>query len=183
MSSSEHIRYAQEFGRAVYDLARERGVQTQVLNGFETVAKVFEDKPEFLRLLSNPRLGVSEREELVNSVFGGRIEPVLLNAVKLLAAKRRCGMLESCLQGYRALYCRENNILAVKVTSAVELDEVQKSKLCKTLEKKTGSKVLLHCRTDPSCLGGICLEYDGKRYDASVRQKLSSLRESLKSDC
>ena len=38
MSSSEHIRYAQEFGRAVYDLARERGVQTQVLNGFETVA-------------------------------------------------------------------------------------------------------------------------------------------------
>ena len=66
MSSSEHIRYAQEFGRAVYDLARERGVQTQVLNGFETVAKVFEDKPEFLRLLSNPEF---RREKSLSTAF------------------------------------------------------------------------------------------------------------------
>ena len=61
------------------------------------------------------------------------------------------------------------------------MSQSQKKRLIDTLAKNTGSSILLSCKVDKSCIGGIRLEYGGKRYDASVRQKLESLKRSLTS--
>ena len=50
-----------------------------------------------MRLLSNPRLSRAERADVVENIFGGRINRYLLNALKILAEKRHCGMVDKCL--------------------------------------------------------------------------------------
>ncbi len=171
--------YAREYGEAMYELAHAKGVEEKVFNDFGEVVKVISSSPDYLRLLSNPRLSSSERADAVGKVFGGKIDGYLLNMLKIFAEKRMCSLIPKCYGEYKNIYCRANNILAVTATSAVALSEEQKARLVQKLSAKTGSRILLTCITDPACIGGIRLEYAGKRVDASVRQRLTSLRRSI----
>lgn len=172
--------FSHEYGAAIYTLASEERNAEAVFNDFRDVSAAFERNPEFVRLLSNPRLSASERAETVGSVFEGKIDKNLLNALKILAEKRRCGSVCKCFEVYKKLYCEEAGILPVTATSAVDLSEDQKRRLIEKLKAKTGKEILLTCKTDPACVGGIRLEYGGKRYDASVRGRLAALGRSIK---
>ena len=44
----------------------------------------------------------------------------------------------------------------------------------------TGKTVELHCRIDPTVLGGIRLDYDGKRVDGTVKNRLDAMAALLK---
>ena len=172
--------FSREYGTALYQLAVEENASKEIFNDFQLVSRVFTDNPEFGRLLSNPRLSARERAETVGSVFDGKINRNLLNALKILAEKRRCDTVNKCCEVYKKLYCEDNNILPVVATSAVELSDAQKKRLIDKLRASTKSDILLSCRVDPACIGGIRLEYGGKRYDASVRGRLSDLERSIK---
>ena len=172
--------FSREYGTALYQLAVEENCSKEIFDDFQKVAEVLGHNPEFIRLLSNPRLSASERAETVEKVFVGRINKTLLNTLKILAEKRRCDAAGKCCEVYKRLYCEDNNILPVTAVSAVELSEEQKARLCEKLCKKTSSEILLSCKVDTGCIGGIRLEYGGKRYDASVRGKLSDLGRAIR---
>ena len=172
--------FSREYGTALYQLAVEEKSAKEIFDDFQLVSDVFKTNPEFSRLLSNPRLSANERAETVGKVFGGRINHDLLNALKILAEKRRCDSVTKCCEVYKRLYCEDNGILPVIATAAVELSDSQKAKLTEKLKSKTGSEILLECRVDPRCIGGIRLEYGGMRYDASVRGRLTDLARSIK---
>lgn len=173
--------FSLEYGTALYSLAVEEKCSQRIFEDFSSVSEVMDKNPELLRLLANPRLGASERADVIGKVFEGKIEKNLLNALKLLAEKRRCGCISKCCEVYKRLYCEDNGILPVKAFSAVELSDAQKARLIEKLRKQTGMEILLNCKVDPSCIGGIRLEYGGKRYDASVRGRLEGLSRSIKS--
>lgn len=172
--------FSLEFGTALYQLAVEEKVSKEIFDDFQMVSKVFADNPEFRRLLSNPRLSARERAETVGSVFNGKINRNFLNFLKILSEKRRCDTVTKCYEVYKRLYCEDNNILPVTATSAVELSEAQKKRLVEKLRASTKSDILLSCKIDPACIGGIRLEYGGKRYDASVRGRLTDLERNIK---
>lgn len=173
---------ASEYGLALFNLACETSSQKEIFDDFSQVNEVFKTNSEMVRLLMNPRLSVNERAEVIENVFGGSINRYLLNMLKLLAEKRIIRSLENCWLSYRDRYCEANGILAATAVSAVELNEDQKSRLVEKLSKKTGCKILLTCRVDKACIGGVRLEYGGKRYDASVSSRLTSLKKSLTSE-
>ena len=47
-------------------------------------------------------------------------------------------------------------------------------------EKLTDKTVELTNRIDPACLGGVRLDYDGKRVDGTVRSRLDAIHNMLK---
>lgn len=172
--------FSREYAEALYQLALEEKVSKEIFNDFQYVSKVLQNNGDFVRLLSNPRLGASERAETVGKVFGGRVNGYLLNTLKILAEKRRIDCVGKCCEVYKRLYCEDNNILSVVATSAVELSAEQRKRLCEKLKKQTGSEILLNCKVDKTCIGGVRLEYGGKRYDASVRGRLVGLEHAIR---
>ena len=60
------------------------------------------------------------------------------------------------------------------------MTDVQQKRLKEKLEALTGKTVDLHSRIDPSCLGGVRLDYDGKRVDDTVAHRLDAIRTLLK---
>ena len=85
-----------------------------------------------------------------------------------------------CCAAYRALYNDDNGILPVKAFTAVPLTAEQTAKLSEKLAGITGKKIELQNKIDPACIGGVRLDYDGKRVDDTVRHRLDAVHNLLK---
>ena len=60
------------------------------------------------------------------------------------------------------------------------MTDAQAARLTAKLEEKTGKKIELTNRVDPEVLGGIRLDFDGKRMDDTVSHRLESIGALLK---
>ena len=171
---------AVSYAQALYDLSKEENLQTQFLEQLETLQKVFADEPDFLRLLSVPDLSKQERCQLLDTGLRGKVHQYVLNFLKVLTEKGYARGFYDCVAAFRELYDAEHGILRVLAVSAVPLREEQSARLCQKLEAATGRSVRLTNRVDPTCLGGVRLDYDGKRLDGTVESHLNAIREMLK---
>ena len=171
--------YSREYGTALYRLAVEESTQKEVFEELGEVSKVCLETPEFLRLSSNPRLSASERAGLISNVFEGKVDKNLLSFMMILAEKRRLSILPKCFDIYKKLYCEDNGILPVNVSSAVSLSDVQRKRLADKLKEKTGKEVMMSFKIDPSCIGGLRVEYGGKTYDSGIKTKLAEMLKEI----
>ena len=64
--------------------------------------------------------------------------------------------------------------------TAVALTQEQHARLTEKLTQLTGKTVELENKVDPAVLGGVRLDYDGKRVDGTVQSRLDSVRDLLK---
>ena len=71
-------------------------------------------------------------------------------------------------------------MLPVKAVTAVPMTEDQIARLTEKLAKITGKTIEVQCRVDPAVLGGVRLDYDGKRVDGTVQSRLDAVSNLLK---
>ncbi|MCX6733402.1 MAG: ATP synthase F1 subunit delta [Candidatus Peregrinibacteria bacterium] len=90
----------------------------------------------------------------------------------LLKENRQEKLFSSIMRHAKKIWNEKHNIVEVTATVAVAHEEEQ---LISQLEKVLGKKVQLHLKVDPSIKGGIILQVDDSRYDASVSGRLSAL--------
>ena len=168
------------YGQALYDLAKSEGLSEQILKELDVLRQSFAQEPAFLKLLSTPTLTKQERCDVLDESFRGKLQPYLLNFLKILTEKGYIRYFSQCCDAYRDQYNRDNGILPVTAVTAVPMTEDQQKRLTAKLSGLTGKTVQLHCRIDPSCLGGVRLDYDGKRVDDTVAHRLDAVRTLLK---
>ena len=168
------------YGLALYDLAKSEGLTEQILKELSVLRQSFEAEPDFLKLLHTPALSKQERCDILDASFRGKLQPYLLNFLKILTEKGYIHHFSHCCDAYRDQYNRDHGILPVTAVTAVPMTDAQQKRLKEKLEALTGKTVELHSRIDPSCLGGVRLDYDGKRVDDTVSHRLDAVRTLLK---
>ena len=168
------------YAQALYDLAKEEGLGKKILEEMNVLRDVFSQNPDYLRLLSTPNLSKDERIQILDEGFRGKVQPYVLNFLKILTEKGYVKKFSDCCDAYRELYNEDNGILPVKAVTAVPMTEAQMAKLSKKLNMLTGKAIELHNAVDPKCLGGVRLDYDGKRVDDTVQHRLDAVRSLLK---
>ena len=168
------------YGGALYSLCKDEDLADAVLQELEVLRQSFQENPDFLRLLTAPNVTVQERCQILDDCFRGKVQPYVLNFMKILTEKGLVKSFSDCAAQYRALYNQDHHILPVTAVTAVPLTQSQSDRLTEKLSQLTGKKAQLHNRVDPSCLGGVRLDYDGKRVDGSIASRLESVRELLK---
>lgn len=170
-----------EYGEALYSLAADERCEDEVLESLELVRRIFEENPDYVRLLSNPAVKVSEHIALLDEAFRSSIHPYVLNFVKILCEKSALDIWTQCIEEYTARLYAARGILPVTAISAVPLDDKQKSALAQKLEKATGKSIRLTCRVDASLIGGIKVRYEDKELDGTIAGRLSAVRQALMS--
>ena len=168
------------YGLALYDLAKSEGLTEQILKELSVLRQSFEEEPDFLKLLHTPALSKQERCDILDASFRGKLQPYLLNFLKILTEKGYIHHFSHCCDAYRDQYNRDHGILPVTAVTAVPMTDAQQKRLKEKLEALTGKTVELHSRIDPSCLGGVRLDYNGKRVDDTVSHRLDAVRTLLK---
>lgn len=168
------------YGQALYSLAKDEGISNVVLEELQVLKKSFSDEPEFLRLLAAPNLTKEERCQILDNCLRGKVQPYVLNFLKILTEKGYARQFFQCCEMYESQYNEDHGILPVKAVTAIPLSKEQAEKLTKKLSGITGKTVKLENQVDADCIGGVRLDFDGKRLDDTVAHRLEAIGGLLK---
>lgn len=163
------------YGGSLYDLAVEEKISERILEEMEQIRILFQENPEYIRLLLEPSIPQKERLGLIDTAFGGQAQPYLINFIKLLCEKNLLREYAGCCETFRNKFYADHQITEAIVTSAAELSKEQKEALKEKLEIISGKTVVLVEKRDPSVLAGIRVSMDGKLLDGTVKNRLSEI--------
>ena len=167
------------YGQALYSLAREENLDDTILHQLQLVQACFDAEPDYLNLLGCVSLSKPERCQLLNESLGAVLHPYLLNFLKILVEQGKIRYFSHCFTAYQQEYYRDHNILPVTAVTAIALSQPQAQLLKEKLASITGKDILLSNEVDPALLGGMRLDYDGKRLDDTLQYRLESIRSLL----
>jgi len=169
------------YGSALYDLGASENLSASLLEELQALEESFLREPDFLRLLSAPNVAKHQRCQILDDSFSGKLHPYVLNFLKILTEKGYIRHFSDCCKAYREHYYLDNGILPVTAVTAVALTPSQTDALTQKLCTITGKKILLSNRLDESIIGGVRLDYDGKRLEDTIAHRLESVRSVLNS--
>ena len=108
------------------------------------------------------------------------MHPYVLNFLKILTEKGYIRHFTGCCNAFKRQYNQDNGILEVTAVTAAPLSDELRRKLSDKLSTISGKTIDLTCRVDPSTLGGVRLDWDGKQLDGTVRRRLDDIRDILR---
>lgn len=168
------------YGQALYSLAKDENLSDVIRLELTVLEQSFREEPHFLRLLSAPNVPAAERCRIIDECFRDKVHQYVLNFLKILTEKSVIKSFSACVNSYVQQYNDDHDILPVTAVTAVPLSPEQTALLAGRLSEITGKDAAITNRVDPQCLGGVRLDYDGKRIDGSVANRLASVRDMLK---
>lgn len=171
-----------EYAEALFLISCEENAEEEYLNDIRLVGQVIDAEPEYIMLLRSPNLTLEEKLTSIDEAFGESVNENVLSFLKLLCENNRMENLGECIEAYEALYNQIKGVVIARVTSAVELTDLEKERLTAGLEKKLGRKVELACAVDPAILGGIIVETGDTVIDGSVKRKIQEVKEVINSE-
>lgn len=168
------------YGQALYELARDKKMDESILSQLDALKDSFGQNPDYIRLLRSPNLSKEERCRILDEGFRGKLQPYVLNFLKILVEKDHIHLFSDCCRAYTQLYQSDHNILSVTAFTAVPLTKAQEDALTEKLSGLTGKTILLRNRVDSEIIGGVRLSYDGRCLDDTVSHRLARVRDLLK---
>lgn len=168
-----------EYGAALYMLACENGEQALYADALQVVAEQFVAEPDYPAFLSSPSIPQSERLSAIEAAFAEHLPREVVSFLMLLCEKGRMECFSAAVAEYRALLNAATHIFDARVTCATALTDAEKEKLTKKLETIYGGQIRTTYVVDPSLLGGLIVEIDGKIMDGSLRRRLRDVKEVM----
>jgi F-type H+-transporting ATPase subunit delta len=174
---------AREIGRlyaeAILHVAEEKGQSEELLEELNGLVEYLDGNPELDRFLASPMIEAEPREKVLEQAFRGKASDLLLDSLLVVNRKGRLGALRAIAAAYRAELRDLRGWVYVNVRTAVPLTPALRQRLEQTLATATGRKPTLIEKVDPSVIGGLVVEVEGRKIDASVASRLHDLSAAL----
>jgi F-type H+-transporting ATPase subunit delta len=126
----------------------------------------------------SPYFSTQEKKDGLHKAVDGA-EPIFLNFLELLLENHRMPALFRIRREYHRLWEEHNRLLPVSITSAVDLDEQTVRHIGDRIAEQTGRKIELSSTVEPAILGGIVVRVGNQVLDASIRNRLETLRKQV----
>jgi F-type H+-transporting ATPase subunit delta len=166
---------AEVYARSLFEVAREQGKLDELREQLGQFADALDSNRELAVFFFSPYFSTKEKEEGLERMLEGADE-TFVNFLKLLIENHRMPVIFRARQQYERMWERENDLLPVEITSAIELDLQTTESLGRSIGERAGRKVKLAAHVDPDILGGIVLRVGNSILDASIRNRLEQLR-------
>ena len=144
------------------------------------MVKALRGNAELEGALKDPGYTPEQKSQIIKGVFGEVAEPVLVNAVAVMAERGEMDYLPRVAEQLEDRIADELNLIIVDVETAVELDDDLRAAIKKKAETELGKTAVLHERVDKSILGGIILSTKDEKLDMSLLTRVEKTREALK---
>ncbi len=169
---------AEVYARSLFEVASERDKLDTVREQLGEFADALADDRELSVFFFSPYFSTQEKKDGLARVLVDADE-VVVNFLDLLIEKHRMPVVFRIRRVYDRMWERENKVLPVEITSAVELDEQTVKGIGDRIGQQTGQRVELTARVSPDILGGVVLRVGNQILDASIRNRLERLRRQV----
>jgi F-type H+-transporting ATPase subunit delta len=166
---------AEVYARSLFEVARQHDKLDELREQLGQFADALDSNRELAVFFFSPYFSTKEKQLALDRVLQGADE-LFLNFLKLLIENHRMPVIFRTRQQFEHMWERENQLLGVDITSAIELDQAMTESLGRRIGERAGRRVRLAAHVDPDILGGIVLRVGNSILDASIRNRLEQLR-------
>lgn len=166
------------YARSLFEAASDADKLDDVREQLGQLADALDGDHDLQVFFFSPYLSTEEKKDGARKAISGADE-LVQNFLDLLIENHRMPALLRIRREYDALWEAENHLLGVQITSAVELDKQIVSQIGDRIGEETGQKVQLSSHVDPDVLGGLVVRVGNTVLDASVRNRLETLRRQV----
>ena len=174
MQSRAAIRYA----KAIYEIADEENFIKEIFNDMIRINKLNRDSSDFKNLLSNSIIDNLNKKKAILSLLEKK-NPITERLLDLLIHNKRVAIISDIASCFIQLYNKNNNIKEAVVITASPIDKDLERKILSQIKIPATKSINLINLVDSSIIGGFIIRYDGKEYNASVKQNLKNLKTEL----
>jgi F-type H+-transporting ATPase subunit delta len=172
---------AERYAAAVFEIAKENKTLSKLESGLEDLSSALADSAEMRDLISSPLYSRDDQAKAIAGIADKMgLQPVLKNALGLMAEKRRLFVLPQLIAQLRDMIAEDRGEVTAEVVTAKALTKAQSEKLAKTLAARIGKDVKINAAVDKSLVGGLVVKVGSKMIDTSIASKLSSLQNVMK---
>jgi ATP synthase F1 delta subunit len=169
---------AQVYARSLFEVAKEHDRLEVVREQLGQFADALDGNRELSIYFFSPYFSTEEKKEGLGKLLSD-VDPTVANFLELLVENHRMPVIFRVRRDFERLWEQENQLLPVTITSAVELDEATVKSIGETIGQQTGQHVELTTNVDPDVLGGLVVRVGNSILDASIRNRLETLRRSV----
>lgn len=169
---------AQVYARSLFEVATEQDRLDLVREQIGQLADALAENRELQVFFFSPYFSSEEKKDGLHRSIEGA-DPAVLNFLELLVEKHRMPALFRIRRELDRLWEDANQLLPVQITSAVALDPSVTERIGEEIGRQTGRRVELTSDVDPDVIGGIVLRVGNSILDASIRNRLESLRKQV----
>jgi|TARA_B100001540_G_scaffold254914_1_gene231923 F-type H+-transporting ATPase subunit delta len=174
MQSRAAIRYA----KAMYDIANEKNSINEVYKDMNFINELNSDSLDFKNLLSNSQINFQDKKKLILSLIK-QSNALTEKLIDLLIHNKRVKIIGDIASSFIQLYNKNNNIKEATIITASPINNELESKILSMINIKDAKSVNLTNVVNPNIIGGFIIRFDGKEYNASVKQNLNNLKTEL----
>ena len=168
------------YAEAMLRLAEERGEGDALLEELQELVALLDQDPRLDDFLASPLVDGKVRARVIEETFRGRASDVLVDSLQVINRKGRLAFLRAVAEAYRIAHRDLRGWVEVHVRTAVALTDAQRARVRNAAAASTGKKPTLAERVDPKLIGGIVIEAEGRKIDASVLTRLLEVRDALR---
>ena len=169
------------YGDDLFEAAREVGRMDDIYVEVQELQKLLRENEDLQKMMENPKVIREDKENVIETVFRGRISDEIVELMKLMIAKGRYSNIESVFDYFIGLVKEEKKIGIAYVTTAVELSDGQKDEVEKRLLETTRYESFeMNYVVDASLIGGMVIRIGDRVVDSSIKTKLDELTKSLR---
>lgn len=170
-------RIATRYAKSLIELASEQGKLQQVSADVQSLATATKNRDLHL-MLKSPIITPDRKNAALKALFGQQMDSLTMAYLTLMVNKGREGYLAEIAAEFLLQYKSLQKITTVKVISAAPMSDAVindlRGRLMASGITQPNLEVVTH--VDPTLVGGFVLEFDDKRYDASIASKLADLK-------
>lgn len=171
---------ASRYASALFELATEKGTQSQFLEQINALKNVFLNDKEIQKFISSP---IVKRADLLKTLEAAlkdvKMDEDLKKAVFVLAEKKRLPLFDEIFLAYQDQADTANGVTRGVVRSAGELNPEERQSIEKMIQEKTGKNVVLEYQKDASVIGGVIVQVGSYTFDDTIDSHLRRMKEEL----
>jgi len=173
-------RAALRYAKAILDLAVENKATDALEKDMQNIVGTISGSQELREMLASPVVKGTAKKEALLAIFNGS-HKVTEGTITMLVDNKRVSMLNEVASKYLILNEKLKGKDIAFVTTAVPLTADLEKKVLTKVTELTGNKVSIENKIDKSIIGGFVLRVGDLQYDASIANKLSSLKREFTS--
>ena len=170
---------SRRYTRALFQLAREAREEEKIGSEIESFHLAHEQS-DLHKVLTNPALPAVARKSILRQVIETlQLAPLTAKFLSLLLERDRLAYLPGIVSSYRRMLNEAQGRIEARVVSAAALDSALVGQLRERLRGISRKDVVLQQEIDPSLLGGLLIELEGKIYDGTIRTQLERMKQRI----